>query len=164
MEQYDFPIYIHPSKNFLFPEYPGEKESKYNLFMSIGWPYATSMAMLRLAHGGVLEKYPKLKFITHHAGGTVSHLAKRIEGLDRHNLPKSILNYLQLFYTDTAVQGNIPNLNTARAFFGADHLLFGTDFPFGNAIDALPSIEEWNIPAVEKKNILENNAKSVLRL
>lgn len=164
MERYDFPIYIHPSKNFLFPEYPGEKESKYNLFGSIGWPHATSMAMLRLAHGGVLEKYPKLKFITHHAGGTVPHLAKRIEGSDRHALPKPILDYLRMFYNDTAVQGNIPNLNTALAFFGADHLLFGTDFPFGNAIDALRTIEGWEIPAVEKKKILEDNAKLLLHL
>jgi aminocarboxymuconate-semialdehyde decarboxylase len=123
------------------------------------------MAMLRLVHGGILEKYPKLKFITHHAGGTVPFLAKRIEFGDPHNLPKPLLDYLRLFYNDTAVQGNTPNLMCAYAFFGAEHLLFGTDFPFNsNQIRAvtIQSVEEMDIPASEKKKILEDNARILL--
>jgi uncharacterized protein len=164
MEQYDLPIYIHPSKNNFFPDYPGETGSKYNLFGAIGWPHATSLAMLRLSCSGVLEKYPKLKFVTHHAGGTVPHLAKRIEGTDRHQLPKTTTDYLRLFYNDTAVQGNIPNLNTAVSFFGTGHILFGTDFPFGNEVESLHAIENWDIPAAQKKQILEDNAKVLLHL
>ncbi|MFC2043945.1 amidohydrolase family protein [Chloroflexota bacterium] len=166
MEQYNLPVFLHPSKNRLYPDYPEETESKYNLFTNICWPHATSMAMLRLVHSGVLEKHPKLKFITHHAGGTVPYLAKRIEGSDQHKLPKPILDYLRLFYTDTAVQGNTPNLMCARAFFGADHLLFGTDFPFGNqnVMKTLRSIEEMDTPSAEKKGVLEDNARSLLHL
>ena len=166
MEQYNLPIFLHPSKNRFYPDYPGETESKFNLFGNIGWPHTTSMAMLRLVHSGVLEKYPKLKFVTHHAGGTVPYLAKRIEGSDRNKLPKPILDYLRLFHNDTAVQGNTPNLMCAYAFFGAGHLLFGTDFPFGNqnVTKTLRSIEEMAITESEKRAILEDNAKSLLRL
>jgi aminocarboxymuconate-semialdehyde decarboxylase len=166
MERYNLPIFIHPSKNSFAPDYPGETP-KYNLFGTLGWPHSTSMAMMRLVHSGVLEKYPGLKFITHHAGGTVPYLAKRIELGDPHQLPKSLLDYLRLFYNDTAVQGNIPNLMCAHAFFGADHLLFGTDFPFGdNQIVAvtLRSVEEMSIPSNEKKKILEDNARKLLLL
>lgn len=164
MEQYDLPVFIHPSKNLLFPDYPDETGSKYNISGTIGWPHATSMAMLRLAHSGVLEKYPGIKFVTHHAGGTIPHLAKRIEGAGRHALPKPLTDYLRLFYNDTAVQGNIPNLMSARAFFGAEHLLFGTDFPFGNIANTLSSIKEMDIPAVEKEKILEGNVKTLLHI
>ena len=31
------------------------------------------MAMARLAFGGVLEKYPTLSIITHHAGGLIPY-------------------------------------------------------------------------------------------
>ena len=83
----DLPIFIHPSRNCFAPDYPGEAESRYNLFSIIGWPHSTSMAMMRLAYGGVLEKFPSLKIITHHAGGTIPYLAKRIELSDRRQLP-----------------------------------------------------------------------------
>jgi predicted TIM-barrel fold metal-dependent hydrolase len=166
MEKYSLPIFIHPSKNQLFPDYPGESESKYGLFGSIGWPHSTSMAMLRLAHSGVLEKYPKLKFVTHHAGGTIPFLAKRAEGSDKHALPKTVGEYLRRFYNDTAVGGNTSNLMCAYAFFGDRHLAFGTDFPFGAGRTkvVLQSIEEMTIAEAEKKNILENNARKILGL
>lgn len=166
MEQYNLPIFIHPSKNYLAPDYPGEGESRYGLFGAVGWPHSTTMAMLRLAYGGVLEKYPKLKFVTHHAGGTVPYLAKRIEGSDKGTLPKPIKEYLKLFYNDTAVGGNVANLMCAYAFFGGEHLAFATDFPFGlKRIGAvLNSIEEMDITASEKELILEGNARKILNL
>lgn len=167
MEKYNLPILIHPSKNFFAPDYPGEIGSKYDLFQSVGWPHTTSMAMMRLVASGVLEKYPKLKIITHHAGGTIPFLAKRIALGDRHELPKSFIEYLKLFYNDTAVQGNVPNLECAHSFFGADHLILGTDFPFGNSQGVeigLRSIEEMNISQNDKRKILEDNSKRLFNL
>jgi aminocarboxymuconate-semialdehyde decarboxylase len=165
MAAYGLPIFIHPSRNYLAPDYPGEAESRYNLFSTIGWPHSTSMAMMRLAYGGILERFPTLKFITHHAGGTIPYLAKRIELSDRHELPQPIGEYLRRFYGDTAVQGNTANLTCARAFFGADHLLFGTDFPFNRDITMnLRAIDEMEITISEKESILGKNAARVLKL
>jgi len=165
MAHHDLPIFIHPSRNSFAPDYPGESESRYNLFSIIGWPYSTSMAMMRLAYGGVLERFPFLKLITHHAGGTVPYLAKRIELSDRRELPRAIGDYLRLFYGDTAVQGNTANLMCARAFFGADHLLFGTDFPFVRDLSMnVRAVEAMEIPEDEKKAILEDNVRRLLKL
>jgi len=167
MEKYDLPVFIHPSKNSFFPDYPGETESRYGIFAAIGWPYTTSMAMLRLVHGGVLEKYPGIKFVTHHAGGTIPFLAKRIELGDQHQLPKPLTEYLRLFYNDTAVQGNTANLMCAYAFFGSKHLVFATDFPFGGpegVSTVLRSIGEMDIPQSEKEEILEENAGRMFKL
>jgi uncharacterized protein len=165
MAAYDLPIFIHPSRNYLAPDYPGETDSKYNLFSTIGWPHATSMAMMRIAYGGILERFPTLKFITHHAGGTIPYLAKRIEMSDRRELPRPIGDYLRLFFADTVVQGNTPSLMCASAFFGTDHLLFATDFPFSrDNSTALRSVDEMDILPNDKKQILEGNATRLLRL
>jgi hypothetical protein len=40
--------------------------------------------------------------------------------------------YYQMFYNDTAIYGNPKALECAHAFFGADRLLFGCDFPLGD--------------------------------
>jgi predicted TIM-barrel fold metal-dependent hydrolase len=165
MAAHGLPVFIHPSRNSFAPDYPGEAESRYNLFSIIGWPHSTSMAMMRLAYGGVLERLPTLKLITHHAGGTVPYLAKRIELSDRAELPRPIGDYLRLFYGDTAVQGNTANLMCAHAFFGADHLLFGTDFPFNRDTSmAVRAVDAMDIPGDEKQRILEGNARRLLKL
>ena len=141
MAYYDLPILIHPRREAVVPDYEGEKESKYLIWNRLAWPHATSMAMLRLVCSGILEKYPNLKFVTHHAGGTVPYLVTRISLLGEFNemrmgyryeqhLTKNIVDYLRMFYNDTAVYGNTPSLMCAYAFCGADHLLFATDMPF----------------------------------
>ncbi len=165
MAAHDLPIFIHPSRNSFAPDYPGEAESRYNLFSIIGWPHSTSMAMMRLAYGGVLERFPSIKFIAHHAGGTIPYLAKRIELSDRRELPRPIGYYLRLFHGDTAVQGNTANLMCAHTFFGAGHLLFGTDFPFNRDTSmALRAVDAMDIPGNEKRRILEENARRLLKL
>ena len=181
MAYYDLPILIHPRREAVIPDYEGEEESKYLIWTRLGWPHATSMAMIRLVCSGVLEKYPNLKFITHHAGGTVPYLITRINCLDNFNemrmgyryeqhLTKTIPDYLRMFYNDTAVYGNTPTLMCAYAFCGADHMLFATDMPFDSQTgyrlvrETIRSIEEMDITEAERKKIFEDNARKLLRL
>lgn len=168
MSHYDLPIWIHPTKDLSESDYPGEEGSLYSLAAIIGWPNATSMAMTRLAGSGILEKYPNLKFITHHAGGTVPYLYKRIEcsPFPYGDLSRPITDSLRLFYNDTAVQGNIPNLMCAYAFCGANHLLFGTDYMGDSnmAKETIRAIEEMIIPEADKEKIFTENAKRLLYL
>jgi len=169
MAQYDLPIWIHPLKEMTEPDYPGERRSKYGLAAILGWPHATSMAIMRLAGSGLMEKYPKIKFITHHDGGTVPYLAGRIQNspFKYENLTMPIIDSLRLFYNDTAVQGTVSNLMCAYAFCGADHMLLGTDFPMVPSDlvrETIRSVNEMTIPGVEKKRIFEENARQILKL
>ena len=60
------------------------------------------------------------------------------------------------------------------AYFGADHILFGTDMPLGGGEDCgggflctqdtIQSIEQMDISPLDKENIFENNARRVMRL
>ena len=181
MASYDLPILIHPQRETTVPDYKGEEESKYLIWTRLGWPHATSMAMIRLVCGGILEKYPTLKLVTHHAGGTVPYLVTRIGCLDEFNemrmgyryeqhLTKKIVDYLRMFYNDTAVYGNTPTLTCAYAFCGAEHMIFATDMPFDSQAgyrlvrETIRSVEEMGITDAEKKMIFEDNARRLLRL
>ena len=57
------------------------------------------------------------------------------------------------------------------SFFGADHIVFGIDFPLGdtekgnrNYRQTINAIEEMNISDEDKKKIYEDNARDLMRL
>jgi aminocarboxymuconate-semialdehyde decarboxylase len=139
------------------------------------------MAMTRLVFSGVLERWPDLKIITHHAGAMVPFYEERITAFhalgemqygDKHTLglTKAPIEYYKMFYADTAIYGNTPGLMLARAFFGTEHLLFGTDFPFAGTSgervtrQTINAIEEMGISETEKRKIFEDNARKIMRL
>lgn len=180
MAGYDLPIWIHPMRTIDYPDYRTEKKSKYALHSLFGWPYETTAAMARLVFSGVLEKWPNLKFITHHCGAMVSFFDQRIVGIyakeekvlgAKYGLSKPPVDYFKMFYGDTALYGSTPGLMCAFAFFGANHILFGTDMPLGdsergekNTGITIDSVERMSISAADKKKIFEGNAKRLLHI
>jgi aminocarboxymuconate-semialdehyde decarboxylase len=181
MSYYDLPVLLHPRRTNMLPDYPGESESKYGIFITFGWPYETTVAMTRLVFSGVLEKYPNLKVITHHCGGMVPYFSDRAALVNdnremllgiryKEYLPKDPLGYYRMFYGDTALCGNTAALMCGYNFFGADHILFGTDTPYDNQLgdrfirDTILSINQMVIPDPEKKQIFEDNARKLFRL
>jgi len=179
MSQYDLPIVIHPMRKIDHPDYLTEKESKYNMFSLFGWPYDTTSAMARLVFSGIMEKYPNLKIVTHHLGGMVPFYAERIRqftqvarvGEQGLGLKLEAIDYFRMFYADTAIYGNPAALMCGHAFFGADHILFGIDFPLGdtehgdrNYRQTINAIEQMDITEEDRKKIYEDNARQLMRL
>ena len=178
MEKYDLPIFLHPVRQPSIPDYASETTSKYLLFQMLGWPYDTSAAMVRLVIGKVLEKCPDLKFVTHHCGAMIPFFHMRILNFMGtpmvepfiKELSAPPLDYFKKFYADTAITGCTSGLMCAYDFFGASHILFGTDMPmgsFGNhsvVNDVIRSIEQMNIPNTEKEQIFYGNAIRLLKL
>ena len=181
MSRYKLPIWIHPTHGVTSNDYRSETGSKYVVAGTFGWPYETTAAMTRLVFSGVLERWPDLKFITHHAGGMIPFYEQRIIAFhdtaemlhrrkDNSKITKAPIEYYKMFYADTALYGNPQALMLARAFFGEDHLLFGTDFPFaghnGERVtrQTINAIEEMEISDLEKKKIFEDNARGLTRL
>lgn len=144
MTQYDLPIWIHPVMRSA--DYGGV----FNLV------FETSSAMQSLVNGGVLRDYPDIKFIAHHCGAIVPLLEGRLT--DKEQFRK--------FYGDTATYGSTAQIMCGYAFFGADHVLFGTDAPlgpaFGCTFDVIKSVERMSIPDAEKEKIFRQNAENLL--
>jgi len=160
MVEHDLPIWIHPC----IGESGGEP-----LF---GWPYETSSAMLKLVSGGILRDYPDIKFITHHCGAMASFFEQRIRWLFPLEFGVSEIRnpveQFQKFYCDTAVYGSTAALMCAYNFFGADHLLFGTDVPlgphFGLTLETIESVKRMDVPDSDKDKIFAQNAVNLLRV
>ncbi|OGO21175.1 MAG: hypothetical protein A2144_04255 [Chloroflexi bacterium RBG_16_50_9] len=159
MVGYDLPIWIHPRSDEVLDE---------ALF---GWPYATAAGMWRLVAAGIFNDYPDIKFITHHCGSLVPYFEKRIRWLAKERLGHFVQkpeDHFRKFYNDTALYGNTAGLMLGYSFFGADHLLFGTDAPlgpgFGLTLETLKSVERMTIPDSDKEKIFIQNAVNLLRL
>jgi uncharacterized protein len=145
MAEHGLPIWLHPARPATFADYAGEARSKYDLWWAFGWPYETSVAMGRLVFSGLFDRHPDLQIITHHLGAMIPFCAGRIGGgLDQlgsrtddaddgaalGRLKRRPVDYFKMFYGDTALFGAWPAMESGLAFFGADHVLFGTDMPF----------------------------------
>ncbi|MFC6202167.1 amidohydrolase family protein [Lactiplantibacillus nangangensis] len=95
--------------------------------VTFSWEYELTQAMNGMVAAGYFRRYPNLKVIVHHAGAMVPFFSQRIKYI------QSAENYADFkkFYIDTAIWGHPKALELAWDFFGADHVLFGTDSPFG---------------------------------
>jgi aminocarboxymuconate-semialdehyde decarboxylase len=182
MARRDLPILLHPRRTNTTPDYAREEKSRFLVYTNFGWPFESSAAMARLAFGGVLERYPSLKIVTHHAGGLIPFFHKRIElswdfnvermgyQYDGQTLTRAPLDYYRMFYCDTAIQGNTPALMCAHAFFGPDHMVFATDTPYDNELGArvyretIAGVDAMPIDDASKAQIYEGNARRLFRL
>jgi uncharacterized protein len=162
-------VWLHPTRNAEWADYPTETESNYGLWWSIGWPYETAAALSRLVYSGAMERHPNLKVIAHHGAGMVPHFAARL-GMGpgyrqvKDALPRPPLDYFRRFYADTALFGARHAVECVLEFFGPDHVLFGTDAPLGPA-DAveqtIADIEAADISEAERAKVYSGNAITV---
>ena len=187
MSKHNLPIWIHPTGQGGVPLYSGDKRGKYALYHLFGWPLESAAAMVRLVCGGILAKYTNLRFIIHHCGsGIVPVLAGRIgyefdkfksAGVVKYDNPEDdpftstrLVDYLRMFYADTALNGDTAGLACGHEFFGAEHILFGTDAPFdmadGNKFikNTIDAVYRMPVSDADKKKIFEDNARRLLRL
>ncbi|MBM4305749.1 MAG: hypothetical protein FJ123_03335 [Deltaproteobacteria bacterium] len=164
IEKLGIPIFVHPMNP------PGnEAMNDYRLAPMIGYEMDICLAVARIVFSGLMEQYPKLKFIISHLGGAIPYLIGRIENCYnaypecREKITKSPLTYLQEMYFDT-VSFYEPALMCAYAFTKADKLVMGSDYPhvIGDIKRAVSSINTLSIPEAEKKMILGENVKQLL--
>jgi aminocarboxymuconate-semialdehyde decarboxylase len=184
MARRDLAIWLHPARPATFADYPGEPRSKFDLWWAFGWPYETSVAMGRLVFSGLFDRHPGIKIITHHMGAMIPFCAGRIGGgLDQlgtrsddpgdgaalGRLERRPIDYFRMFYGDTALFGAWHAMESGLAFFGADHVLFGTDMPFdpeggpGFIRDTISAMERMRVTDDERRLIYEDNARRLLR-
>jgi len=113
-------------------------------FLSVGYPGETAMAATKLALSGTLEECPDVKIVWSHLGGGFAIILDRIDrGYQRYsNCPHPPSYYLRRCYFDTAcIHG--PALECARATWGVDTLVFGTDVPH------VPNAEKDTVDALK---------------
>jgi aminocarboxymuconate-semialdehyde decarboxylase len=183
MARAERPIWLHPTRTASFADYTTEETSKFELWWAFGWPYETSIAMARIVFAGYFDRFPTLKVITHHMGGMIPYFAGRIgPGLDQlgvrtddedltvhlERLQKRPFDYFKKFLADTALFGAGEAMACGLKFFGADQVVFASDFPFDpekgtfNIRETIKDIDGLDISAADRRKIYEGNARRLI--
>ena len=147
------PAWLHPVFDLRKPDN--------NLIFS--WEYELSQAMLQMVQAGLLRDYPQLKVIVHHAGGMAPFFAGRIDRI----LPADQAADMRRFYVDTAILGNPRALDLAVDFYGADHVVFGTDAPLGilpagATAEIQAAIADMHVDDAVRQAIYEDNYRRLV--
>jgi aminocarboxymuconate-semialdehyde decarboxylase len=175
----DVPIWIHPQHGHSYPWL--KRDLLDRLF---GWPFETTLAMSRLVFGGVLQRYPDLKFVTHHLGGMVPYYASRADAMSQEiaryrdaslteasePLAGRPTDYFRKFYNDSMVNGSAAAMRCGLEFFGAERVMYGTDFPMGPSdgedwpVEVLDTIRSLGLGTAELDLVLGGNLRRILRM
>jgi len=152
-------VLVHPT----FPiDGPANDRGEY---LSVGYLGETAMAATKLALGGVLEECPDVRVVWSHCGGGLCMVLDRVDrGYRRYEKclrPPS--EYLRRCWYDTVTVSG-PALDCARATFGADRLVFGTDEPHvpNGSKAVLAAVRDRPWPEEEKAAILSDTARGLL--
>ena len=179
------PILLHPARTAGVADFPAETKSKYEIWVILGWPYESSCTVARLIFSGLTTRLPNLKFVIHHLGAMIpffdarldtgwATLGSRTSDEDSSGvlagLGKPLLDCFKDFYADTALCGGRIGTECGLEFYGADHVLFASDAPFGAEGGAsyiretMKVIASLDIPQADKEKICFRNAQALFKL
>ena len=188
MAKYDLPVWMHPARGAEVADYAGEKKSHYEIWWTLGWPYETSVAMAHMVFGGLFDRHPQFKLITHHMGGMIPYFEGRVgPGWDQlgtrtsdedygsllermRSKGKRPVDYFRNFYADTALFGAHEATKCGLRFFGVERTVFASDAPFdpegGRAYIryTLEILERLDLSPFERHAIYEGNIRRLCRL
>jgi predicted TIM-barrel fold metal-dependent hydrolase len=100
----------------------------------------TTRAMAGIAFSGDARRYPDIRFIWSHAGGSAPFLLRRLESAGRRApdaLPNGFTAEMGKYYYDTASAFNRGALLALMEMVAMTQIVFGTDFPPGETSTAL---------------------------
>ncbi len=155
------PLVLHPT----VPVW-GNAIRDYSMIPMLGFMVDTSIAMLRLILGGVLERHPDLVVVHPHAGGVLPYLMGRVEeqteikGRGREHIRKPPMAYYSNVYLDL-VSPSAAAIQYAVDFMGVDRLLFGSDHPWVSIESILSLVEAQNLPEEKLGQVLWQNAAAL---
>ena len=127
----------------------------------------TTRTIASLVFSGAVSRWPNIRWIFSHAGGTVPFLIGRFIGLARSpqfaaRLPQGVLPVLRGFYYDTAQVAHPGAMASLMKLVEISQVLFGTDFPFRSAADHVSGLGECGFTPEELSAIEHGNAARLL--
>ena len=167
----DVPLYMHPS----FPS-PAVIEAYYRDYATtfpeligpaLGFTVEAATQAVRLVISGVIEKYPRLKFILGHLGEGIPFLLWRIDqslsrpGNSGGSFKTTFRNNFYLTtsgnFSDTALAASITEM-------GIDRIMFSVDWPFISNKLATDWLHATSLNAADKAKVFGGTAKTLLKL
>lgn len=157
---------------FLHPQGAGAgpMADAYDMTFMIGACFEDTITSIRLVMSGITARYPNIRIIVPHLGGTLPFLMQRIEDHTRRmahsGQPLPVAKpteAIRSLYFDT-VNNYPPALRCSCEAFGVDHIMLGSDFPFLFVKPCVEYIERSGLPAEDIDTILNRSAQRLLNL
>jgi aminocarboxymuconate-semialdehyde decarboxylase len=160
------PVLVHPTDP---PGVDLMDMTKFDLSWSVGFMFDTTLAITRMIFEGFFDRHPNLKVIAAHGGGTLPYLVGRFEKGDevelaqRRQMKRKPTDYLRHIYYDN-ITYNLGALRYLVSVVGADHVMFGTDWPHWVHDTKGAFANTAELPASECAAIRGDNAMRVFGL
>jgi predicted TIM-barrel fold metal-dependent hydrolase len=154
-------VYVHPTTpdccRGLVPGIPPS---------SIEYATDSTRTIAHLVFTGTAMRFPDIRWIFSHSGGTLPFLTSRFVRLAEErrpaNLPDGPLPEFRKFYYELA-QGNTPGQIAALLkMVSISQVLYGTDYPFRDGAEVNRGIAEWGFTAADRGAIERENALRLL--
>ncbi len=171
IEELDVPIYLHPTyppQQVADVYFSGLPESAGSALATAawGWHAETGLHVLRLAAAGVFDRHPKLQIVVGHMGenlpfslmranavlGKADPGARPVADVIREHVHITICGYTTL-----------PPLLCALQVFGADRIMFSSDYPFGDPVEHARFLAEAPLSPADRDKIAYRNAQKLFR-
>jgi len=147
----------------------------------VEWPFDTTRAVANMVFNGTIDRFPDVKFILSHGGGTTPFLAWKIalqqysqshkrlwarsiyDFLVTKRGPEAGMSVLKRLYYDTALAASPYALRSLQELVDTSHILFGTDYCwaqpwmaplFTKALSEYDGFTEEDLAAVERNNAM----------
>ncbi|HUG31281.1 MAG TPA: amidohydrolase family protein [Acidimicrobiia bacterium] len=156
-------VYVHPT----VPDAPHHDENA--LAIAVGFFSESTLAVARLAYSGVFERYPRIRWVFSHLGGTLPVILPRLDSYwrqfeeCRELAPKPPSEYVRDLVFDTASKHG-PAIQCAIDTLGEDRLVFGSDYPHvpGGTAPYLEALEPFEFSPQQRSQILSGRAATLL--
>jgi aminocarboxymuconate-semialdehyde decarboxylase len=157
------PVLVHPTAP---PGVAAMDMQRFQLTASIGFTFDTSLAVARMIYDGFFERYRGLRIIAAHGGGALPYLISRMDQCFdnipacREKISVRPSEYMQRISADAVVFA--PGvLELCVMQFGADNVLYGSDYPhtIGDMpgclarVDALPDPTRDKVRGINARRI-----------
>lgn len=157
-------VYTHPTDAACCPNLvPGVPAQMFE------YPTDTSRAIISLVASGTAAKYPDIRFIFSHGGGTITSVIGRLagptangDGVTRAAAPDSRLAQLRRFYYDTAGAANQINMGALKTLATASQIVFGSDAPFFDVAPTVAGLQNSGFTDAELRAVERDNALKLL--
>ena len=148
-------VFIHPD---------GTRDpwfQNYSLWNSLGQSIEEAKVMASLIYEGTLDRFPDVQIVMAHGGGYFPHNMGRV---DRNvakpeamkNITQAPSTYLRRFHYDSCLYDPVALANLIDRV-GADRIVLGSDYPFGEmdpllSVEALPNVDDAALALIAHGN------------
>jgi len=171
-ESLDVPIYIHPTqppRAVVDAYYAGFAPMVSFMFANAGWGWhiETAVHVIRLALGGVFDRFPKLQVIVGHMGEGLPFMIERLDNMppSMTKLARPISAYLreQVHYTFSGFNFPATFLDLLLEI-GADRIMFSADHPYASMQEARAFLDRLPVSGADRARIAHGNAERLLKM